>query len=176
MRLAIFTLLSLLLTGQVCGQKFLQLEKTHSPKTRKYYPGHEITFQLRGGQWYTRTIEDVSYDQKLIMFPKDHVHVDSITAFKTFDNQKWSRPIGNQLMNFAIAWTVFTLVADAVSNDPNDDYTRRDAIIAGTSALTGFSLKRLFRQRTFKMTRNKAGEARRWRLRVLDLDIKPEKP
>ena len=176
MRYLLLFLLSLILLENVQAQKFLQLEKLHSPKTRKYFPGYEITFQLNNGQWYTRVIEDVSYEQNLILFANGHVHVDSIIAFKSFNNQRWSRPIGNQLINFAVAWTAFSLVADAVSDDPGDSYGREDAIIAGTSAALGFSIKKLFTKRVFDLSKNKSGEAKRWRLRVLDLDIKLSDP
>ena len=129
--------------GFTYGQKFLQLERTHSPKTRKYFPGDEITFQLNNGLWYTRVIDDVSYEQNLILFASGHVNVDSIMAFRSFDRRKWSRPIGNQLYNFAIAWTGFSLIADAVSNDSADDYTVGSAVVAGTSVATVFLLKKL---------------------------------
>lgn len=155
------------------GQKFLQLERVHSPKTRKYFPGHEITFQVQGGQWYTRVIEDVSYDQHYIIFTNGHVSVDSITAFRTFDNQKWSRPIGGQLINFAIAWTGFALIAAAV--DKGDSYSRGDAGVAVVSAGLGLALQKLFRKRTFRMTKNEKGESKKWRLRVLDLTVSKSK-
>ena len=151
------------------GQKFLQLERVHSPKTRKYYPGDEITFQVKGGQWYTRTIEDVSYDQHFVIFSNGHVSVDSITAFRTFDVQKWSRPIGNQLVNFAIAWTGFAIIAAAV--DEGDSYSKGDAGVAVVSAGLGLAVRMLFKKRTFKITKNAKGENKKWRLRVLDLTV-----
>jgi hypothetical protein len=155
------------------GQKFLQLERIHSPKTRKYYPGDEITFQEKDGQWYTRTIEDVSYDQHYVIFNNGHVSVDSITTFRTFDVQKWSRPIGNQLINFAIAWTGFALIAAAV--DDEDSYSKGDAGVAVTSAGLGFAVRKLFRKRTFRMAKNANGESKKWRLRVLDLTVSKSK-
>lgn len=159
--------------GECQGQKFLQLERINSPKTRKYFAGDEITFQLNNRQWYTRVIEDVSYEQKLIIFANGHISVDSIVALRSFERRKWSRPLGNQFYNFAIAWTGFGLIADAVSNDPADDYTLDNTIVAASSVATGFLLKKLFRRRTFHFTNNKEGEAKRWRLRVLDLEVKP---
>lgn len=154
------------------AQKFLQLEKVHSPKTRKYYAGDEITFQLNNGQWYTRVIEDVSYEQKLILFANGHMAVDSIVAFRSFKNARWSRPIGNQLINFAIAWTVFSIVDQAVSDDPFQQIDRTTYMIPAASTATGFALKKLFKHRTFRMTKNKKGEEKKWRLRVLDLNVK----
>lgn len=153
------------------GQKFLQLEKLNSPRARKYFPGDEITFQLKGGQWYTRVIEDISYERNLVIFANGHIELDSVVAFRSFKNQKWSRPIGNQLINFAIAWTGFALIAAAV--DDEDTYSKGDAALAVTSAGLGFALKKLFKRRTFSLAKTPNGESRRWRLRVLDLEVKP---
>jgi hypothetical protein len=168
-RIMIPLLLLLALSETSLGQKFLQLERIHSPKTRKYYPGDEITFQVQGGEWYTRVIEDISYDQHYVIFANGHVNVDSITAFRTFDRQKWSHPVGSQLINFAIAWTGFALIAAAV--DKGDSYSKGDAGVAVISAGLGFALQKLFRKRTFRMTKNEKGESKKWRLRVLDLTV-----
>ncbi len=168
----ILVILFLALGEMTFAQKFLQLEKVHSPKTRKYYAGDEITFQLNNGQWYTRVIEDVSYEQKAVLFANGFVSVDSIVAFRSFKNAQWSRPIGNQLFNFAIAWVLFSAIDQAVSDEPFQDIPNSTYIIPATSVATGFGLKKLFKQRTFQMAKNKKGEDRKWRLRVLDLNVK----
>lgn len=173
MRRSLLLLLLLCAFSEITvAQKFLQLEKIHSPKTRKYYAGDEITFQLNNGQWYTRVIEDVNYDRNIILFANGHIGVDSIVAFRSFKNARWSRPIGNQLINFAIAWTVFSIIDQAVSEEPFQDIHQSAYLIPAGSAVTGFALKKLFKQRTFRMTKNKKGEERKWRLRVLDLNVK----
>jgi hypothetical protein len=154
------------------GQKYLQLERLNSTKTRKYQPGDEITFQLNNGQWYTRIIDDVNYEQQLLLFANGHVELDSIVAFRSFNSARWSRPIGNQLYNFAAAWVLFSIVDQAVSDDPFQDIPKSAYIIPASSVATGFLIKKLFKQRTFKIKRNKAGEVTKWRLRVLDLTVK----
>ncbi|MEK7257233.1 MAG: hypothetical protein AAB316_20940 [Bacteroidota bacterium] len=152
------------------GQKFLQLEKVHSPRTRKFFTGDEITFQLKGGQWYTRVIEDISYEEGLVVFANGHAKVEDITAFRSFKNKRWSKPIGNQLINFAIAWAGFALITAAV--DDEEEYSKSDAFVSGTAAGMGLLVKGLFKKRTFQLSKNKKGEAKRWRLRVLDLEVK----
>jgi hypothetical protein len=154
------------------AQKFVQLEKTHSPKTTKYYPGDEITFQLVGGQWYTRVIEDISYEENAILFAKGYVNVDSITAWRSYKNRKWSRPLGNQLFNFAIAWVLFSAIDQAVSDEPFKDIPNSSYVIPAMSVATGIAIKQGFKQRTYDLAKNKAGEAKKWRLRVLDLNLK----
>ena len=170
-----FTLFLLFVFASFChGQKFVQLEKVHSPKTKKYYPGDEITFQVVGGQWYTRYIEDVSYEQNLLIFAKGHMPVDSIIAFRTFDRQRWSRAIGNQLINFAVVWTVFSTIDAAVSKNDFIDEMNRPFVYTTTVVSTGLGLllKKIFKKRTFNLEKNDKGEAKKWRLRVLDLELK----
>ncbi len=161
-------------TSLTFGQKFLQLEKVHSPKTKKYFPGHEITFQLHGGQWYTRVIEDINYEQNLLLFPKDHVHLDSIAALRFFDRQRWSRPLSNQFFNFAVVWTVYSVVDEAFRDDPFDNVEPITYIIPASSVATGFLIRHLFKKRTYRFEKNKMGEAKKWRLRLLDLDVSGE--
>ena len=160
----------LALLGGASAQRFLQLEKTHSPKTRKYFPGDEITFKLANGQWYTRVIDEVKYNERLLVFASGHVDVDSIVAFRTYNSRRWSRTVGNQLYNFAIAWTGFSLISAAV--DDGDPYSKGDLTVAATSVATGLLLKRAFRHRTYNLKKNKHGEAVRWRLRAMDIGVK----
>ncbi len=174
MRTLLFFLLAFFLVNAASAQKFLQLERVNSPKTRKYFPGHEITFQMIGGQWYTRVIEDISYEQNLLLFPKDHVALDSIIAMRSFKPQKWSRPLGNQFFNFAAVWLLYSVVDEALQDQPFQQVNKSTYLIPATSAGTGFLIKKLFKQRTFRFEKNSRGEAKKWRLRVLDLDVKGE--
>ncbi len=173
MRNALLLGFFLLFAGLCYGQRFLQLERTNSAKTRKYFPGDEITFQIDKGQWYTRVIEDVSYEQNLVIFAIGSVSVDSISALRSFQRRRWSRPLGNQFYNFAILWTGYSLIADVASKEPEDDFTATSAVVAGSALATGFLIKKLFRQRTFYFSKNKKGEVKKWRLRTLDLEVRP---
>lgn len=165
----LFLLLSLLPEISF-GQKFLQLESTHSPKTHKYSPGDEVTFRLSNGQWYTRVIDDISYERQVLIFANGHVEVDSIVAFRSFNSARWSRSVGNQFFNFAAAWALFSLVDQAVEGDGFDPTIV--VMPAATAAVTGFAIKKLFRHRTYRIKKNRQGEAKKWRLRALDLTVK----
>ncbi|RMF23539.1 MAG: hypothetical protein D6765_12935 [Bacteroidetes bacterium] len=171
----IFLFALLLLAQALPAQKFLQIERLHSPKTRKFAVGDEITFQLIGQEgWYTRVIEDIHYEQQLVQFAYGQVHVDSIAAIRIFNSRRWSRPLGNQLFNFAIAWQTFSLISTAVDETETfRDNLPRDAVVVGSSVLTGFLLQRIFRHRTFRLS-NPEGthRSRKWRLRALDLEVR----
>ncbi len=174
MRTTLSFLFAFFLVNVAYGQKFLQLERINSPKTRKYFPGHEITFQMIGGQWYTRVIEDISYEQNLLLFAKDHVPLDSIIALRSFKPQKWSRPLGNQFFNFAAVWALYSVVDEALQDEPFQQVDKSVYLIPATSAGIGFLIKKLFKQRTYHFDINKDGYAKKWRLRVLDIDVKGE--
>lgn len=170
MRNTLLILLFSVIAFNVFGQKYLQLEKLNRADTRKYFPGDEITFQLNNGQWYTRVIDDISYERQFILFPKGHVAVDSIVAFRSFKPARWSKSLGNQFYNFAAVWMVYSLIDQAVSGDSFDPGVV--LVVPATGAATGFLIKKLFKHRTYRIKRNKAGEVTRWRLRAMDLTVK----
>lgn len=153
------------------GQKYLQLERLHSTKTFKYQLGDEITFRLNNGQWYTRVIEDINYDKQFVLFANGHVAVDSIVAFRSFSSGRWSKSIGNQLFNFAAAWVLYTVIDQAVSDDPFQNIPNSAYVIPATSVATGLLVKKIFKHRTYRIRRDKEGEVTRWRLRTLDLSV-----
>jgi hypothetical protein len=169
MRKSLLILLFFLVAGIAFGQKYLQLERLHSAKTRKFQLGDEITFQLNNGQWYTRVIDDINYEKQFILFANGHVSVDSIVAFRSFTPAKWSRPLGNQLVNFAAVWLVYSLVDQAVENDGFE--TGVVLTVPITSAGIGLALKKLFKHRTYRLKRDKHGDLKKWRLRTLDLSV-----
>lgn len=170
MQKAILALAFIFLASLAFGQKYLQLERLHSTKTKKYQPGDEITFRLNNGQWYTRVIEDISYEKQFVLFANGHVAVDSIVAFRSFTPAKWSRPLGNQMINFSAVWLVYGIVAQAVDGDGFDAGVLLTVPV--TSSGIGLALKKLFKHRTYHIRRNRDGEVTKWRLRTLDLSLK----
>jgi hypothetical protein len=160
-----------LVVASAFGQKYLQLERLHSPKTRKYYPGDEITFRLNNGLWYTRVIDDISYEKQFILFATGHVAVDSIIAFRSFAPTRWSRPLGNQFINFAAVWAMYATVFQLVDGE-NGFEVSPVVVVPATSIATGFLIKKLFKHRTFRIKRNRDEEVKKWRLRALDLTVK----
>jgi hypothetical protein len=171
MQKAIPAMAFILLTSLAFGQKYLQLERLHSSKTKKYQPGDEITFRLNNGQWYTRVIDDIHYERQFLYFANGgHVDLDSITAFRSYTPAKWSRPLGNQMINFSAVWLLYTFVDQAVAGDGFN--TGVLLTVPTTSSGLGLALKKLFKHRTYRIHRNRDGEVTKWRLRALDLTVK----
>lgn len=161
-------LLFLCLCHVAVSQKFLQIEKLHSPKTRKFSVGTEITFQLKGGQWYTRVLEDINFDKQYMLFSNGHIKVEDITAVKTFKHRKWSRGMSNQLLMFAPIWGTYRGIDTLAFG--GDKFGTGDYVIMGSAIGVGLLLRVIFKSRTFNFQKN--GKAsKRWRLRVLDLDV-----
>ncbi|MEO1260541.1 MAG: hypothetical protein AAFZ15_17220 [Bacteroidota bacterium] len=175
MRTILLIIISLFFLSETSAQKFLQLERVNSPKTKKYFPGTEVTFQLSNGQWYTRVLEDVSYESNMLIFPRNTIHLDSIMAFRTFDNQRWSRGLSNQLFNFAAVWSIYTVIDQALRDDPFQDIQQFTYIVPASSVASSFLLRNIFKKRTFKLEKNKQGEVKKWRLRILDLTVDKQK-
>jgi hypothetical protein len=123
---------------------------------------------MKGGQWYTRVIEDVNFDKQYILFGNGFVKLEEITAFKTFKNQRWSRSMGNQLIAFAPVWAGYTAIASAFDDEVS--FGRGDYIIMGTSAGLGILTRLLFKSRTYKFQKNEK-PSNRWRLRIIDLEV-----
>lgn len=151
------------------AQKLLQIEKLHSPKTIKYFIGDEITFQLKGeDSWYTRNIENVSYEGNVMFVVDGQIKLSDVTALRTFKPSKWSRPLSNQLIFFAPVWAGYTAVASIFDDDVS--FGKSDYIIMGSSIATAGILKFLFKHKTYRFQK-KNKESKKWRLRILDLTV-----
>ena len=72
-------------TSNSFGQKVLQMEKRGKAKTKKFYIGDELTYQLEGDkEWYTEVIQDILVEQNSILFPSRIISIDQIRKIKTF--------------------------------------------------------------------------------------------
>lgn len=165
----IFLLLFFLSSSVVFSQKMLQIERLHSPKTIKFYQGNEITFQTEDGQWYTRIIEDLNYDNNWLIFADGYTAMEEIVAIKLSKNKKWSKSLGNQIMAFAPLWAGYTAIASLVDRDTK--FGKSDYIIMGSAVATGALLRLIFNARTYKFSKNNK-PSKKYRLRMLDLNLK----
>ncbi|MFK7933034.1 MAG: hypothetical protein AB8G22_05950 [Saprospiraceae bacterium] len=147
------------------AQKVLQLEKYGNlKKTRKYYIGQEVTYQLKGDDlWYTLPIERIIEEENIVVFNDRFVKLDSIRAIKSFHTRDRSRRMATTLNVFGIAWSVFALGGSIANEDFS--YRRGDAITTATALTLGHLVKWIFKDKKYKM-------GRKYRLRTLDLSAK----
>lgn len=164
-----FTFILLFFTSLLFSQKMLQIERLHSAKTIKFYQGSEITFQTKDGQWYTRVLMDLNYENNWLLFVDGHTPIGQIVAMKLSKNKKWSQNLGNQIMLFAPLWAGYTAIASLIDKEHN--FEKGDYIIMGSALATGALLRLLFTSKTYKFSKN--GKAsNKFRLRILDLNLK----
>lgn len=165
----LFTFIFLFFTCAAFSQKMLQIERLNSSKTIKFYQGNEIIFQTKDGQWYSRVIEDINYENNWLLFVDGHTPIDQIVAMKLTKNKKWSQNLGNQIMLFAPLWAGYTAIASAV--DDEHGFEKGDYIIMGSALATGALLRLLFNSKTYKFSKN-GKPSGKFRLRILDLNLK----
>jgi len=163
MRLSVLILLALLFAGQAPAQLYLQMERYGKAATKKFGPGTELTFRLKGeSEWRTGVLEQIHPEENKILVGIHYIDPSRIDALRSFRPQQWSRPMGTNLYIFGASWTGFALGAWIA--DKNDPYSAGDAIVTASGFAAGFLLKKLFHHRTYRM-----GERRR--LRIIDLRV-----
>lgn len=152
----------LIFTTTLSAQKVLQLETYGNiKKTRKYYIGSEMTYQLKGDDlWYTLPIERIIVDENIVVFRDRYVKLDQIVAIKSFHNRGRSRRFATTLNVFGIAWSVFALGGSIANEDFS--YRKGDAITSATALGLGHLIKWIFASKKYKM-------GKKYRIRVLDL-------
>jgi hypothetical protein len=162
MKYLLYTLLLIgLNTTTGNAQKFIQMEKYGSAKVKKYYIGDELTYKLREypNDWTTGVIEDIILAENLVVFTNRAVKLGEITDIRSFKPVRWSVPLAKNLYRFGVSWGVFSLLGPLVDTP----ITWAAAIVPASAFVTGFLIKRIFKQRTYRLGK------RRW-LRMLDMD------
>ena len=161
MRLICFLFLIALITP-LTAQKVLQIEKYGNiKKTRKYYVGDEVAYQLKGDDlWYSLPIERIIVEENIVVLRDRFIKLDQIRAFKSFHNRALSQRLGGSFQIFGLTWSAFAL-GGSVAN-PDFSYRKGDAIVTATALTLGQLLKWIFKSKKYRM-------GRKYRLRVLDL-------
>lgn len=165
MRLALSILLlsSIFLTNSF-GQKVLQMEKRGKVKTKKYYIGQELTYQLKGDDyWYTERIQDILVNENSILFANRLIHIDNISKIKSFRNRGWSKAISTSLFSFSGVFVSLSLIASATTSWSTGTLVWLFPAIAVPA---GLLIRFLFKSKTYKLGKKR-------KLRLLDLNVIP---
>lgn len=145
----------------VHAQKVLQMEKKGKIKTKKYYLGEELTFQLKGGSdWYTDVMMDIKVEKEIIVFSERFVKVSDIKTIKSYKNARFANTTEKSLYSFGAAWLLISL-GGTLDGGTLNDLTWK---VPATSVGLGFLIKKLFYTRKYRI-----GKYRR--LRALDLSF-----
>ena len=155
--------LTLFCTLQAKGQLFVKIEKSGTTFSERIYPGKLLVFKTQEDEdWRQAELIDIIPETQLLLF-EDQVHkLSSIIAIRDNRRSRWSGPLGTSLMTFGLSWNVYA--GGAHFFDETFTYTKRDAIIGGTTILSGYLLQRLVRYKTIRSDG-------KYRLRIIDMRI-----
>ena len=169
MRPLLFFFLLLFLFPAAQAQRILQIERYGRPKTTKIFIGEEISYRLKGNEfWHTAVIEDLLVDNNLLVLDDRYVKMEEIESLRYY--RSWPRPISRSLFWFGAAWSSFAAIGTLTDNDPSTHYRWSDAVVTASSWLLALVIPRIFRHRTITFGKRK-------RLRILDLNFGPlQKP
>ena len=154
-------------TPSAYSQKLLQLEKSGSLKTVRFYTGDVMTFMLRNDDkgWHTRTIEDFDLANNRIVFHNYVLPLDSIEMIQLNRNQVM-QIVGGALQGGGVNMMLFSTYY-SVFRDRSMEW---GTFISGAANVgIGTLLRKLFRKKRFKPGKRK-------RLRLLDLNFGPPVP
>lgn len=143
------------------AQIFLQLEKTGSRKTVRFYEGDLLLFQLEGeSDWYEESIEKIYVDDGIVQFTNRLVSVDKISAIRDYERYRFFKGLGNKLVIFSATYLGLSLLATLVGWELTED----TAIIGGSAITLGLLMKWIFKKKTWRIKGKR-------RLRALSLDF-----
>lgn len=164
LKYCLLAFLLLLSHSPLSAQKVLQLETYGKlKKTRKYYIGDEVTYQLKGDDlWYTSVIERILEKEDIIVFKDRFIQLDQIRAIQSLHRRERARHFATTLNVFGVAWSVFALGGSIAVDDFS--YRKGDAITSATALGLGQLIKWIFQSKKYRI-------GRKYRLRALDLDI-----
>jgi len=143
------------------AQTFLQLEKSGSLKTERFYEGQILLFQLENDDnWYEETIEKIYVEDGIVHFTHRIISVDKITTIRDYNRFRFFKGLGNKLVIFAGGYLGLSLLA-TLADWP---LTIDTAIIGGSAITLGLLLKWIFKKKTWRIKGKR-------RLRALSLDF-----
>lgn len=162
-QLAHILILSLFFKLHAYGQLFVKIEKSGTTFSERIYPGKLLEFKTTHDEdWRQAELIDIIPETQLLLFD-DQVHeLSSIVVIRDNRRSRWSGPLGTSLMTFGLSWNVYA--GGAHFFDETFTYTKRDAIIGGTTILSGYLLQRLIRYKTIRLDG-------KYRLRIIDMRI-----
>jgi len=131
-------------------------------KTKKYYLGEEITFQLKGSSdWYTDVMIDIKVEEEIIVFSERFIKVGDIKTIKSYKNARFANYTEKSLYSFGAGWLLFSLGGALVTDEPLNDLTWK---VPAASAGLGYLIKKLFYSRKYRIGKKR-------KLRLLDLSF-----
>ncbi len=161
MRLTITFIFFAITLSAIQAQTFLQLEKSGSHKTVRFYEGDLLLFQIAEEEdWYEETIEKIYIQDGIVHFTNRIVAIDNIVAIRDFDRFRFFKGLGTKLLIFSGSY----LGLSALATLADWPLTIDTAIISGSALTLGLLFKWIFKKKTWRIKGKR-------RLRALSLDF-----
>jgi hypothetical protein len=147
------------------AQVVLQMEKSGSLRTTKFYPGDQLDIRIEGDKiWHSGNYVDGDVASKRIIFSFGEVHLHEITHIRTPGQRKGGKNAGKMLMTFGAGTILYAPVELIYQDDPNWPFIA----VGAASLVTGLILPKLLKP----FLKTKIGKRKRLRI----LDITPPSP
>jgi hypothetical protein len=148
-----------LLGHAISAQVFMQIEKNNDPETIKFGITNIVEFKHADypDEWQRGEIEQILYDDNVVVFTNQIVHLDDIIAIKIY--RPGVKALGQTILAFSYAWAVYGTIAALASDQFSIGLN--EILIGGFGILTGTLIKK-FSSTTYNMGKS-------YRLRIVDL-------
>ena len=148
--------------NQLAAQRVLLLEKSGQNTAEKITEGSEITYRIKGDDfWQEGYIDELRPDIQAMVINDRFVMLDEVEALK-FPGARFGGAAGTSLITFGLGWSTFALLGYATDGNPETSYGNRDLTVTLVSVGAGLLLRKIFQNRKYKVSDRK-------RLRVVDL-------
>ena len=162
----VFFFISFFLTD-MSGQKFLLIERSGSPHTKRYGMYDEITFQLKDDEkgWYKRQILDMNPDAQLVLLGDAWIAISDIARIRMSNKRVLATIIGSALQGGGASM----ILGDAwYTIRGNSKYTQGGMEFGLLNIVVGTVVKTLLGPIKYKLGKKR-------RLRVIDVTFGTKK-
>ncbi len=143
------------------AQKFLVIERSGTPRTKRFKIYDEITFQLKDDNkgWYTRQILDLNADAQLLLLGDTWIPIDDITRIRMSNQRLLVTIIGGALQGGGVSMILGDLWY-TIRGHP--EYTQGGMEFGLLNLAVGTGIRLLFGPIKYKL-------GKKTRLRVIDV-------
>ncbi len=156
----VFSFIVIFMTG-VSSQKFLIIERSGTPHTKRFAIYDEITFQLKDDTkgWYTRQILDLNPDSQMILFGDTWIAIQDMERIRMSNQRLLASILGGALMGGGVSM----ILGDAwYSLRGNPEYTQGGMEFGLLNIGVGAAIRALLGPIKYRL-------GNRTRLRVIDV-------
>ncbi len=150
------------------GQKFLLIERSGTPHTKRFSLYDEITFQLKDDTkgWYTRQILDMNPDARMILLGDTWIPINDIVRIRMSGKRVLASIIGGALQGGGVSM----MLGDAwYTIRGNSKYTQGGLEFGALNIAVGSAIRALLGPIKYRL-------GKKTRLRVIDVTFGSKNP